>query len=114
MLYFATVLTILLAAALVYAAIRKLSHQSAVVESYARLGVPETRLNGLAALLLVASAGLLLGVWWNPFGIAALYRIGLMGSRILSGRRCGVNRRRDQAMPRVTDAVRRRVDCAAS
>jgi DoxX-like family len=60
-----------LAAVVAVAALRKLSHRDAVVESYARAGVPEPWLNRLAVLLLLASAGLVIGTWWAPVGVAA-------------------------------------------
>lgn len=63
--------TIALAALLAYAAVRKLSHREPVVESYRRVGVPEEKLNILAYILLAGAAGLLLGLWWAPLGIAA-------------------------------------------
>ena len=61
----------LLVAVLAYAAIRKLSHRPEVVACYARVGVPEARLNLLAFVLLAGAAGLLLGLAWKPLGIAA-------------------------------------------
>lgn len=61
----------LLASALVYSAVRKLSHRPDVVRTYVRAGVPEDKLDYLAAVLLVAAAGLLLGLAWAPIGIAA-------------------------------------------
>lgn len=65
------VVSALLAAAVTWSAIRKLSHDEDVVRSYARAGVPEGRLNYLAAILLAAAGGLLLGLRWSPIGIAA-------------------------------------------
>jgi DoxX-like family len=67
----AVALTLLVAVLITYAAIRKLSHRPEVVESYARAGVPESRLNLLAATLLAGAAGLVLGLFWAPLGIAA-------------------------------------------
>jgi DoxX-like family len=64
-------LTILLAALLAFSAVRKLSHAPQVVQSYARTGVPEDKLNLLAWILLAGAAGLLLGLPWRPLGIAA-------------------------------------------
>jgi hypothetical protein len=61
----------LLAALLALSAIRKLSHAPDVVESYARAGVPEDRLNLLAVVLLAGAAGLILGLWFELLGIAA-------------------------------------------
>jgi hypothetical protein len=60
-----------LAALLGFAALRKLSHRPQVVASYARVGVPEGRLDVLAAILLAGTAGLVLGLAWEPIGIAA-------------------------------------------
>jgi hypothetical protein len=65
------VVSVLLAALLVLTAVRKLSHRPAVVATYRRVGVPEERLNLLAALLLAGAAGLVAGLWWPPLGVAA-------------------------------------------
>jgi DoxX-like protein len=66
-----TILSVLLAAILAFSAVRKLSHRDDVVATYARVGVPEERLNHLAFILLLGAAGLLLGLAWTPIGIAA-------------------------------------------
>jgi DoxX-like protein len=66
-----TVLSIALAAPLLYAAARKLSHDDDVVASYARVGVPEQNLNRLAVVLVAGAAGLIAGLVWAPIGIAA-------------------------------------------
>jgi DoxX-like family len=63
--------SILLAAAITYAAARKLSHRPEVVAEYARAGVPEERLGALAAILLAAAVGLVGGLVWGPLGTAA-------------------------------------------
>ncbi|MBP1162840.1 hypothetical protein ABIC28_000373 [Rhodococcus sp. PvR044] len=65
------IVTVLLAALLGYAAIRKLSNREAVVREYAELGVPENRLNSLAGVLLAGAAGLALGLALAPLGVAA-------------------------------------------
>ncbi len=65
------VVTVLLAVVLAAAAMRKLTHREDVVAGYARVGVPEERLNRLAFVLLLGAAGLLLGLAWTPIGIAA-------------------------------------------
>jgi uncharacterized membrane protein YbjE (DUF340 family) len=69
--FLAAIVSILLASLLVYSAIRKLTHDDQVVESYARAGVPEDRLNQLAVVLLAGAAGLILGFLWGPIGVAA-------------------------------------------
>jgi hypothetical protein len=65
------IVSALLAALLVFAAVRKLSHREDVVRSYLRAGVPEDKLNHLASILLAGAAGLLAGLAWAPLGIAA-------------------------------------------
>jgi hypothetical protein len=65
------VVSVLLAVLLVVAAARKLGHRPAVVATYRRVGVPPERLNQLAVLLLAGAAGLVVGLWWEPVGIAA-------------------------------------------
>ena len=59
----------LLAAALVYTAVRKLTHAPNVVADYARAGVPERWLTPLACLLTAAALGLVAGIAWAPLGI---------------------------------------------
>jgi DoxX-like protein len=67
----AAAVSVLLAAALAYSAVRKLGHRPEVVRTYVRVGVPEDKLNYLAIVLLAGAAGLLAGLLWAPIGIAA-------------------------------------------
>ncbi|MGH2963613.1 MAG: DoxX family protein [Solirubrobacterales bacterium] len=67
----ATILSLVLAALLTYSAIMKLTHRAPVVEAYARAGVPEDKLDFLATILLAGVAGLLVGLFWAPIGVAA-------------------------------------------
>jgi DoxX-like family len=67
----AATVSVLLAAVLAFSAIRKLSHQERVVQSYVRAGVPEDKLDYLAIILLAGAAGLCLGLFWAPIGVAA-------------------------------------------
>ena len=67
----AVIVSIVLASALAVSAARKLTHAPDVVASYARAGVPEDRLNQLATVLFAGAAGLLVGLWWPPLGVAA-------------------------------------------
>lgn len=46
----------------------QLSHRPAAVETYRKAGVPESWLNGLAGVLLLGAAGLVVGLWWPPAG----------------------------------------------
>jgi hypothetical protein len=66
-----TVLSIALAAPLLFAAARKLSHDDDVVASYAKVGVAEHNLNRLAVVLIAGAVGLIAGLVWAPIGIAA-------------------------------------------
>jgi len=63
--------SIVLAALISFAAVRKLSHHPDVVASYVRVGVPEGRLDQLAYVLLMGATGLILGLLWAPVGTAA-------------------------------------------
>jgi DoxX-like protein len=65
------IVSILLAALLVFTAVRKLSHRPDVVATYTRVGVPEERLDQLAWILLAGAAGLIAGLFWPPIGVAA-------------------------------------------
>ena len=64
------VTSVLLAALLALAAIRKLTHREEVVQSYVKAGVPEDKLDYLAMILLAGAAGLILGLVWGPIGVA--------------------------------------------
>jgi uncharacterized membrane protein YphA (DoxX/SURF4 family) len=66
-----TVVSALLAALLAFSAIRKLSHDPPVVQSYATAGVPESWLNTLAWVLLAGAAALMIGLAWGPLGVVA-------------------------------------------
>jgi hypothetical protein len=65
------IVSALLAVLLAFAATRKLSHREEVVRTYVRVGVPEDKLDYLAAVLLAGAAGLIAGLLWAPIGVAA-------------------------------------------
>jgi uncharacterized membrane protein YbjE (DUF340 family) len=65
------IVSVLLAALLLYSAFTKLSHQERFVQGYIRVGVPEEKLDYLAIILLAGAAGLVLGHFWAPIGVAA-------------------------------------------
>jgi hypothetical protein len=65
------IVSVLLAALMIYAAVRKLSHQEQVVANYRRAGVPEGWLNYLAIILILGASGLIAGLIWMPIGITA-------------------------------------------
>src|SRR3954454_20216846 len=82
--------SLLLAALVVFAAARKLTHRAEVVDAYARAGVPEDKLNLLTLILLAGATGLIAGVLWAPIGVAAsgafvVYFIVAIGFLIRSG-----------------------------
>jgi hypothetical protein len=65
------VVSVVLAAAMAGAGLRKLTHRPHVVQAYVRVGVPEDRLDYLAMILLAGAAGLLVGLVWSPIGVVA-------------------------------------------
>ena len=65
------VVTGLLAALLLYSAAMKVSGRPDVIESYARVGVPAGRLPLLAGVLVSGVAGLAVGLFRTPVGVAA-------------------------------------------
>jgi hypothetical protein len=65
------IVSALLASAMAYSAVRKLSHQEKYIGGYLRVGVPEDKLNYLALILIAGAAGLILGLFWAPIGVAA-------------------------------------------
>jgi uncharacterized membrane protein YphA (DoxX/SURF4 family) len=68
----AVVFSVLLSVVLSGSAFAKLNKDPKVVESIVgTVGVPEGRLWMLAALELAGAAGLLIGLFWAPLGIAA-------------------------------------------
>jgi DoxX-like family len=70
------ILSLALAVPLAFAAFRKLGHGESTVRSYARVGVPEERLDALALILLAGAAGLVAGAFWAPIGLAATIGVG--------------------------------------
>lgn len=75
------VVGILLAAVLTASAFATFTRQEAVVGSMSKLGVPDTWFPRLATLKAAGAAGLLIGLWLAPLGVAAaigvtLYFIG--------------------------------------
>ncbi|MEU8898601.1 DoxX family protein [Nocardia sp. NPDC048505] len=81
------IVSVLLAVGLIPSAYFKISRKPEFVEAYAKLGVPENRLNLLAAALLAGAVGLVAGLWWPPIGIAAaigliLYFLGALAFHV--------------------------------
>ncbi|MGH9244113.1 MAG: DoxX family protein [Acidimicrobiales bacterium] len=70
-------MTAVLASSLVFSAAVKLTRKEPFVQGYLRVGVQEAKLNLLAMILLAGAAGLILGLFWAPIGVAAA--IGVVG-----------------------------------
>jgi hypothetical protein len=86
----AAIVSSLLAALLALSAARKLTHRPEVVATYARVGVPEGKLDYLALILLAGAAGLIVGLFWGPLGVAAavglvVYFLLAIGAHIRAG-----------------------------
>lgn len=77
-----TVTSVLLALLLALTAVRKLGRRDQVVESYARVGVPERALRFLALTLTAGAIGVLVGLWWPPLGLMSA--AGLVGYFIVA------------------------------
>jgi hypothetical protein len=69
------VVSVALAAMLTMSGALKFSHREQVVETYRGVGVPEDKLNYLAVVLLAGAAGLIVGLFWAPVGVAAAIRL---------------------------------------
>jgi hypothetical protein len=65
------IVSVLLASLLALSAAIKLTRREPYVQGYINVGVPEDKLNSLAIVLLAGAAGLVLGLFWAPVGIAA-------------------------------------------
>lgn len=79
------IVSVLLAVALIGSARGKLVKQPQVMQGMTTVGVPENRVPQLAFLELAGAAGLLIGLFWWPLGVAAaagvvLYFVGALGA----------------------------------
>lgn len=78
------VVGVLLSLLLLASASAKLTHQKRIVDGLGSVGVPLSMLPFLASCEIAGAAGLLVGFWYAPLGIAAaigvvLYFIGAVG-----------------------------------
>ncbi|MDQ6936445.1 MAG: DoxX family protein [Actinomycetota bacterium] len=67
----AAIVSIVYAAMLLGSAAGKLTKQPQVVQGLTSVGVKTEQFPYLTALLVAAAAGLIIGLWWAPIGIAA-------------------------------------------
>lgn len=84
------IVTLVVAAGLTGSAYIKLTRREPYVDFYRKIDVPDSWLNGLAILLIVAAAGLVLGLFWAPVGVTAGiglagYFLGALGFHIRAG-----------------------------
>ena len=64
-------ISLLLAAACLLPAVGKLTGQPRMRESAAHFGIPWPRYRLIGIAELAAAAGILIGLWWHPLGVAA-------------------------------------------
>jgi hypothetical protein len=81
------VLGILLAIVLLLSAFAKLTRNQKIVEGLTGIGVPLGMFPFLAACEIAGAAGLVIGLWYGPLGVAAaigvvLYFIGAVGAHL--------------------------------
>jgi uncharacterized membrane protein YphA (DoxX/SURF4 family) len=74
---FVTVSLLLAAACLLPAAGKLLGHPK-MRQSAARFGIPWPRYRLIGAAELAAAAGILIGLWWHPLGLAAATGMALL------------------------------------
>jgi uncharacterized membrane protein YphA (DoxX/SURF4 family) len=63
--------SLLLAAACLFPAVGKLLGHPKMRQSAAHFGIPWNRYQLIGAAELAAAAGILIGLWWHPLGVAA-------------------------------------------
>jgi uncharacterized membrane protein YphA (DoxX/SURF4 family) len=90
------VITILLAAMVVFSGLGKIRHDPRQVRVVHQIiGVPLKYFPFLAACEFACASGLVLGIWWPPLGVAVgiglvLYFVGAMASHLLIGDVTGI------------------------
>jgi hypothetical protein len=77
----------LLAVMLLLSASAKLTRNQQIVDGLTGIGVPLSMFPFLAACEIAGAAGLVIGIWWTPLGIAAaiglvLYFVGAVGAHL--------------------------------
>ncbi len=71
-------ISLLLAAACLLPAAGKLTGHPKMRQSAAHFGIPWLRYRLIGAAELAAAAGILIGLWWHPLGVAAAAGIALL------------------------------------
>src|SRR6266545_7643707 len=82
------IISLLLAAACLLPAAGKLTGQPRMRQSAAHFGIPWPRYRLIGVAELAAAAGILIGLWWHPLGLAAAAGMALLllGAIITTGR----------------------------
>lgn len=65
------IISLLLATACLLPAVGKLTGQPRMRQSAAHFGIPWSRYRLIGVAELAAAAGILIGLWWHPLGVAA-------------------------------------------
>src|SRR6185312_4558120 len=71
-------ISLLLAAACLLPAAGKLTGQPRMRQSAAHFGIPWSRYRLIGAAELAAAAGVMIGLWWHPLGVAAAAGMALL------------------------------------
>jgi uncharacterized membrane protein YphA (DoxX/SURF4 family) len=71
-------ISLLLAAACLLPAVGKLTGQPRMRKSAAHFGIPWPRYRLIGVAELAAAAGILIGLWWHPLGLAAAAGMALL------------------------------------
>ena len=71
-------ISLLLAAACLLPAAAKLTGQPRMRKTAAHFGIPWPRYRLIGAAELAAAAGILIGLWWHPLGVAAAAGMALL------------------------------------
>ena len=69
---------LLLAEACLLPAVGKLTGQPKMRQSAAHFGIPWSRYRLIGAAELAAAAGVMIGLWWHPLGVAAAAGMALL------------------------------------
>jgi len=72
------IMSLLLAAACLLPAAGKLAGNPRMRQSAARFGIPWPRYRLIGVAELAAAAGVLIGLWWHPLGVAAAAGMALL------------------------------------
>jgi uncharacterized membrane protein YphA (DoxX/SURF4 family) len=90
-------ISLLLAAACLLPAAGKLTGQPKMRQSAAHFGIPWPRYRLIGAAEAAAAAGILIGLWWHPLGVAAAAGMALLLAGALITHRHAADRGKETA-----------------